>query len=180
MTQTSGRRMTGDQWCFILSEMAALSVRAAFARAGIYRKGVPDKESIRKPVHRTLKAYLGNKRREYESGVLESRHLENIEALSRVMADSHGELLRGGVLRIGPAQKALNLYLKYMWCLGQIGTPPHCPIDARILEKAPEVRDVKWTAIDSVGEYMRCIRALRSIAGTESLAEWECRQWNEG
>lgn len=47
------------------------------------------------------------------------------------------------VFRIGSAQKALNLYRKYLWCLGYIPFPPHCPFDATIIDQLPVCQKIK-------------------------------------
>jgi hypothetical protein len=47
------------------------------------------------------------------------------------------------LFRVGTAQKALNLYLKYLWCLGEIKTPPHCPFDRGIIQMLPVSERVK-------------------------------------
>jgi hypothetical protein len=54
-------------------------------------------------------------------------------------------------MRIGLAQKALNLYLKYLWCLGEIHEPPHCPLDSIVLGQVPGCKDVRWTLIATLG-----------------------------
>jgi hypothetical protein len=53
----------------------------------------------------------------YRHGVVEQHHLETIEQISDDLSRQFGHILVGGRLRIGTTQKALNLYLKFMWCL---------------------------------------------------------------
>jgi hypothetical protein len=102
------------------------------------------------------------------------------------MADSlseiHGDVLHEGRMKLGHAQKALNLYLKYRWCLGVASQPPHFPVDAIILRRIPEYRDGKtaWTQLDSPQAYLEIINAARRVAGdNQTLAEWElrCYRW---
>ena len=60
--------------------------------------------------------------------VHDREHMKNIEELSSRMSENYRSILRDGSFRIGPAQKALNLYLKYQWARGLIGataTLPH-------------------------------------------------------
>ena len=60
----------------------------------------------------------------------------------------HGAV--GGRFRIGVAQKALNLYLKHLWCLDWIYEPPHCPFDNGIIRLLrPTPRETLWTQMDS-------------------------------
>lgn len=87
--------------------------------------------------------------------------------------------LSDGRFRIGLAQKALNLYLKYLWCAGFAARPPHCPVDAIILESAGIRAATPWTRLDSIEEYARLIEALRAIASGRPLAEWELEVWSQ-
>jgi hypothetical protein len=109
----------------------------------------------------------------YREHVSESQHLENIAGLAnRISANCH-DVLIGGHLRIGTAQKALNLYLKYLWCLGRIPEPPHCPLDRTVISKLPPQRQVPWTQIDDIAVYQSIVQAAKEQAGSCSLAEWE-------
>jgi hypothetical protein len=80
-------------------------------------------------------------------------------------------------LRFGTSQKAFNLYLKFLWRLGYIPAPPHCPVDGVILRSAGI--SGSWTQSNSSAEYLRWINALRQHAGPKSLAEWEYGEWNQ-
>src|SRR5215467_3622009 len=81
-----------------------------------------------------------------------------------------------------PAQKALNLYLKYLWCTGEIRTPPHCPIDGGVIKKlGADLAGVPWTKLDNIEKYKELIAAGEKIAANkkrESLADWELICWN--
>ena len=97
--------------------------------------------------------------------------------------------LNGDHLRLGVAQKALNLYLKYLWCEHRIPTPPHCPFDSNILDKLtlPTGCERRWTQADKVEHYREWVLAAKKQAEKEaqkeskkevSLADWELRAWN--
>lgn len=77
------------------------------------------------------------------------------------------------------AQKSLNLYLKYLWCLSEVPMPPHCTVDGIVL-RAAGVHG-SWTKCDSIEEYKRWIGELKKHAkkhaGTDKLAEWEILVW---
>ena len=94
----------------------------------------------------------------------------------------------GGKFRIGTAQKALNLYLKYGWALGIIPEPPHCPIDSNVLakiEKCPRSAGCQicpnktWTTICTTHEYLHFAQKAREAANAhgQSLARWELEVW---
>ncbi len=170
--------MNDAQWKFVHSEILTMSVMAAFAHVGVYASGTPDAE--RRSLQETLKRELRRLSDQYQNAVSDDQHSENIQNLATTITNEHRKFLKGGAFRFGPAQKALNLYLKYLWCFDHIAEPPHCPLDARILAKAPELSEVLWTRLNSADEYIKCIHALRKIAGAESLAQWECEQFEQG
>lgn len=94
------------------------------------------------------------------------------------LSSDFAPLFRAGRFRIGLAQKALNLYLKYLWCAGFAARPPHCPVDAIILEAAG-IRDATpWTRLDSIEEYVRLIHRLRDGTKGQPIAEWELAAWS--
>ena len=80
-------------------------------------------------------------------------------------------------MRFGTSQKAFNLYLKYLWRLGKIVEPPHCPIDEIILRAGGLCGS--WTASTSRQEYMDWIRWLRMRAKRQrlTLSGWEYDAW---
>lgn len=82
-------------------------------------------------------------------------------------------------MRIGAAQKALNLYLKHLWCLGEIPEPPHCPIDAVVLGKVPVCDKVRWTLMKTIEEYRDVIEKAKKAAKGVPLAQWELSLYNE-
>ena len=51
------------------------------------------------------------------------------------LGKDHGDVLNGGKLFFGVAQKALNIYLKYLWCSNFDVRPPHCPFDYDIISR---------------------------------------------
>jgi hypothetical protein len=62
-----------------------------------------------------------------------------------------------GKINFGIAQKMLNLYLKYMWSLGNIQEPPHFPVDRiiqiKLIRTSQTTRDYPikieaWTQFD--------------------------------
>lgn len=109
----------------------------------------------------------------YRNGLSEEQHLANIEGLANELSSAHAGALTGGRFRIGTAQKALNLYLKYLWCVGWVAEPPHCPFDAIILAYVPECRDMRWTKLDSMEDYKRIVHFSKMVAADRSLSEWE-------
>lgn len=161
---------------FLHDEFFTLTLLGAFGRAGIWKKSTAEKE--RKQVHHALQSRLRSLAKQYRSPVPDAVHLENIRALADGLSAEFAPLFRDGRFRIGLAQKALNLYLKYLWCAGFAAQPPHCPVDAIVLAEA-KIRDATpWTKLDSMEEYSRLIERLRGIAKDQPLAEWELAAWS--
>jgi hypothetical protein len=134
---------------------------------------------------------------DYRVPVVEEAHLRNIELLADRVSSSCGELLCESTMRccsgvasppskgnrrfrIGSAQKALNLFLKYLWCLGEVREPPHCPFDRRIIERLPKGVQCNWTQCNDIEHYNRWVAAAQEEAKKDSLslAQWELCTFN--
>ena len=78
-------------------------------------------------------------------------------------------------LKIGTAQKLINLYWKMSWLLKPgIKVPLHCPFDSIIIRELDRsVRDIRWTRFDKIDDYKRLVAAVRQLSGSVSIAEWE-------
>ena len=119
---------------FLDQETLALTVNGALGRNRTYRDSVGSDR--RRAFRESLRGCLNSRLEEYRAErVSEDRHVANIDALSSGLSDRYQEILIDGRFRIGTAQKALNLYLKYGWARGMIPEPPHCPIDSIVLKK---------------------------------------------
>ncbi len=123
---------------------------------------------------------IDSQARRYQFGIAEHEHMAVIEEITKKMSQNHASILQNNCLRIGTTQKALNLYLKFLWCLeSDWRTPPHCPVDGTVL-KAGGILGT-WTQLNSLEQYLSWISLLRSFAakkGFASLAEWELSIWN--
>ena len=170
--------MLSGQEVFLLDQVFSLTLMATTQRGKIYRNG--SGEPSRNRFRQALRSALENLATQYKSDVSAAQHCANIEVLSKDLSSSHKEALNGERFRIGSAQKALNLYLKYLWCLDRIARPPHCPFDYRILSLIPNCETVKWTELDCISEYKRIVGEAEREAGDLSLSEWELRRWQLG
>ena len=117
---------------FLEGEILALVAMGALSRNPTYRC---QDDRMRKEFRGALQRCLSSLLEEYRRGrVSEARHVANIKVLSCGLSKRYGRILKCGEFRIGAAQKALNLYLKYAWARGIIlEEPPHCPIDSTVL-----------------------------------------------
>lgn len=103
----------------------------------------------------------------------------NISTLADTLSLLHTTVLKDGRFRIGSAQKALNLFLKYLWCIGEIPTPPHCPLDYKIIQKLPPPARRNWTEIETIDDYKSLVAEAKKLAGSQPLAEWELQLYNK-
>ena len=163
------------QNAFLFGEYFGLSLQAATQRAGIWADGVP--ETDRRELHFHLRDLLKKTVEQYVTPVDDATHNKTIERIANSLTRRHAGLLVDHRFRIGPTQKALNLYLKYMWCAGHIAMPPHCPIDAVVLKAVKLAPPVIWTKMYSIHQYTDVIAALKAVAAPLPLAEWELREW---
>lgn len=164
---------------FRKSQIFSMTLAATTQRSRIYSKDVNDSGRI--AFHLSLRSELEKIGKSYTHVVSDDAHVKNITSLATSVSQRHAAILNKERLRIGHAQKALNLYLKYLWCFGDIPEPPHCPIDFIILQSIPGHKSVRWTHLDSIDEYKCIINDARKAAAQEnlSLAQWELVKYNK-
>ena len=161
---------------FVISKMAAFNTRNP--NAPIYSEKPHPPGTLDIDLQKLLEAYVD----QFKTGKMtEQDHFDSIVHITTEISKKYGEILYKSRFRIGIAQKFLNLALKYLWCIGEISAPFHCPIDSIIIKKIeranPAVKFPKWTDFDCIDDYKRCISALREIAGSDKIAEWELKNW---
>lgn len=135
---------------------------------------------MKQKLHDSLSARLRQLGKKYGVPVTSEQNCTHIRELAVVLTSEFCNILKGGRFRIGIAQKALNLYLKYLWCLGWLPIPPpNCPLDRRIIDKLnlKDRNGLDWTKLDEMENYKKLIQKCRQIAGNISLAEWELKAW---
>lgn len=134
---------------------------------------------LRSDVKDYLVAYL-----QKFNDLTEKNHYDKIEIMSKIISDKHGHILFNGRLRIGVSQKIINLFLKYMWTIGKIRMPYHCPFDniikTRLLAENHNFVLQDWTVLDSIEEYKKYVSLAKIKANNKRLtiAEWELLNWN--
>lgn len=121
--------------------------------------------------------------RSYEKPVEGEQHIQTIRGLAERLSKDFAEVLNDDILVFGIAQKALNVYLKYLWCADSSKVnPPHCPFDYDIIStlKLKPRTEHRWTFCDSEDDYREWVRAAWDTTkkkGYSSLAEWEVVEW---
>jgi hypothetical protein len=157
---------------FLKKEFVVLSINAAFQRNQNVYKEQPN-ELIKAGFRDFLERFLAALPL-YE--LTEKRLYKIIDDLT-IKTREYRDILKLGQLNYGTAQKLVNLYLKYLWCLDMAPEPPHCPIDRIILGKA-KISDVSWTKINSREEYKSIVNKIKIISKDLSIAQWELENFN--
>ncbi|MFB3789581.1 MAG: hypothetical protein ACE15F_24760 [bacterium] len=169
--------MDAYQEQFLRDEFFSLTLMATVQRADVYTSD-PDVKD-RKAFRNALRSKLEQIAQGYKKQVPEETHIRNIVNLSTSLTSAYAKVLKDGRFRIGTAQKALNLYLKYLWCLGKIPPPPHCPFDSLIIAKLPAYKGPRWTALASEQEYRTLVSIAKDKAQRTPLAVWELQIYNK-
>jgi hypothetical protein len=158
------------------SEAIKNSVIAAFQRNRVYKGKTFISLIDRKKLQCALRSEMRGLASSYSQVVSEDVHCGNIQNLAEKLTEQFREILDDNRFKIGTAQKALNLYLKFLWCLGvHQQEPPHCPLDGIILKKAKIYE--AWTKLDSMDSYRQWVGSIRALAQPQSLSEWELKYW---
>ena len=155
----------------------------AFQRANIYKKS-GDITTAQKKHFRDFLAFqlkLTLSRILIISDYTDNHHFEIITQFSETVSEKHKNILEDGRLRIGHAQKLINLYWKLSWLLKKdIPKPVHCPFDSIIISKLPkEVRHITWTKMDRIDDYKALVAACREMLTVSDtsycITDWELK-----
>jgi hypothetical protein len=155
------------------------AITAAFQRALIYADGIDN--GARDQLKHDLEGHLRRVEAHYQKNISSEEHFQTIACVANEMSDKHSHTLKNGQFRIGIAQKAVNIYLKLLWCYGWIPEPPHCPIDSTVLAEIGD-KQTRWTKMDDIEEYRATIERIQAYIRQDepmtSLSEWELGVWN--
>lgn len=177
---------------FLNSEIWNLTFQGGFQRANIYKEDVSEK--LRKEFREQLRAYIeALVEIKYIVEVSEEEHIKNIKGIVK-FSEINKIDERTIPINFGVAQKLLNLYLKYIWCLGKLEFAPiHFPVD-RLMQEILNKEAVKlgfpknemkaWTKYEDEIEYLKVIRFAEKVRDKNknykilSLAELELSLFN--
>ena len=162
---------------FLLDQFHGLVLAATVQRAHIYRPTAS--EIVRNKFRIGLRFALDEYVEAYATPVEDTAHVQRIGVLADRLSLMHEAALAAGRFRVGPAQKALNLFLKYQWSAGWIPRPPHCPFDAVIIDALPYRARIRWTQLDSLEQYRALVSVARGVAAGVPLAEWELLEYEK-
>lgn len=167
--------MTKEQE-FIVHEIWILAWNASVQRAKLYKKGLSQKDRKASDFRSSVISYIeGEIFQSYKSGCSEEQHYSNIKSLIAKANTLGSGILGPDGYKYGVAQKLLNLAVKYLWCLGHIKEPPHCPVDRIVINKTKLKDKVSWTEIKEQKLYEDVIKEITVLASAKSLtlAQWE-------
>ena len=161
--------LSSEKCRFLESEFLTNSIDGALQHAGIYSATASEKR--RNELRQHLRDSLRRVAREYHTAIVpEGDHYKKIQSLPDELSSNFHDIIKDR-FRIGVAQKALNLYLKYLWCLDRISVPPHCPFDSAVLHELE--LESSWTRSSKIEDYKSWVEHAKVAAGTKTLAEWE-------
>jgi hypothetical protein len=165
---------------FIDEEIWILTFGGAFQRAEIYKKDdlkETEREKIRTKFREEIKNYIRQEvAPQYKNIIDDNTHIQNIVNFTE-WSKNFASILNDGYLKIGVSQKLINLYLKYLWSLNKIQTPPHCPFDRIIITKLGYASPPSWTKLDNIELYKEFVQKAKQKAEIQksSIAEWELK-----
>lgn len=163
---------------FILKEIWSLTINGAFQRAYVYSEiAKGDKKTTEKEIFKNkLRKFIEDISLSYVDELKDiNLHYSKIASIS-AFSEDYGNLLMNNKLNFGISQKLLNLYLKYLWCLGKIKTPPHFPVDRQIQILLGDNNPTAWTNWQDNNVYDEVIDKAKTKRGNEkygSIAELE-------
>ena len=169
------------QQMFIYREVTILAWGASVQRAKLYNPDIPSEERKNDVFRASVLSFIEtNLLPKYKTGCSEADHVANIQSLVNFGTKAGGDLLGSDGYKFGVAQKLLNLLLKYLWCLGHLTEPPHCPVDRIVLAKTTLRDKLNWTEIKDVAKYNEAIEAIRVVANADklSLPQWELHSYS--
>ena len=165
-----------DARAYLQAEFITMTILGSLGRSSTYRKGATEAE--KKEFRKSLGVFLLEQAPRYVTPVDEGEHLRIVTDMCSTLSAGHGDALRNGRFRVGVAQKALNLFLKYLWCAGWCAEPPHCPFDSIVIARLPKAAQLAWTKLDDIEEYVALVAAARQAALGRSLAVWELMEYS--
>jgi len=134
------------------------------------------KEALKEELRSLAKNYEGQ-------DICGDTHIQTIRAMAERLKNGHTDILNGEKLVFGVAAKALNVYLKYLYCSGFDVRPPHCPFDYDLIAmlKPPAGVEYKWTYAEEADYRVWVSLALATAkgGGFDSLSAWEVVTWAE-
>ena len=153
-----------------------LTIAGAFQHNKVYSNNVSDtrRAKFKSCIREYIECFIIP---QYYRYISEKQHIINLKKLQNYSRFCGKGVILNNKLNIGTVQKLLNLYLKYLWCIGEIAMPPHCPVDSTVLN-AVGLGNVSWTNIQTISDYENVIKVIKSKTKNAPLAYWELNLFN--
>lgn len=170
---------------FILKVAFSNTLSSSFQRGYVYREKLTDEKQSeydkkKNELRSSLRDELFSLETIYQKVVHPDEHLKLIGDISKKLTKKHSNILSNKKFRIGTTQKAVNLFLKFLWAYDYTpNEPPHIPLDGIVLKAINS--DVKWTELDCIDEYKFLISCVDNVAKESgcSICKWELNLWNK-
>ena len=160
---------------FLNKEVWSLTFGGAFQRAGIYiyNVDISKKAEFRAAIRNKVNTIVQNKYKDKITIVSSDAHMKTLLEVKEWIDENYSLILTNGEIKFGIVQKLVNLFLKYQWCMGLVGMPPHCPFDRIVISKMKLRNPPSWTKMNSIETYKMLIDSASALAGNKTIAEWE-------
>ena len=160
---------------FLNKEVWILSFGGAFQRANVYKRNI--NESLRKEFRKSIQFKIEEYVKKYyvHNSPTSDEHCDNLIEIKKWTDGNFSQILSKNEIKLGVVQKLLNLYLKYLWCLGKVCKPPHCPIDRIIISKLNIKNPPNWTTLNDIKDYMNIVNKISQNANGINIADWELK-----
>jgi len=163
-----------------------ITLDGSFQRANIYRKSTVINDSVKTGFRNYLAQHLKQTLTEISArdAYTDEDHYNILQIFSENVGKEYQEILSEGKLRIGTAQKLLNLYWKFSWLLKpDIPKPIHCPFDSIVIAALNiPGNHILWTKMDSIQEYEALVTACKLQIGNlnveNCIADWELKLYS--
>lgn len=163
------------------------AIAASVQHNSLYAPGISpeEKEAVRGDWRSFLVGIIGKYKNQQTVGEYECDFLKLQEQMNNQFAHAfyqtpHPKYKTDPGFRVAHAQKSLSVFLKHLWCMDEVDTPPQCPVDRVVLEIAGLKYDkAKWGYVNSIEEHRRKISQLISAKNDdqEPLAVWELKKF---
>ena len=183
------------------------AIKASVQHNSLYADNTDEKDKIK--IRKEWKKLLDKFSKKYEFSQTVEIYENDIIQLKEIMNEKFSMFFRNTKhpkykydtgFRISHSQKSLSIFLKFLWCAGEIKTPPQCPVDAVILGMAgKKYPDKKWGFVNSIEIHQEkiswienAVSKYNSIPANErqinnlifekgrdlEIAEWELAHFN--
>ena len=151
------------------------SIKAAVQHNKLYANNVP--VSRKKYIRDYWGTCLEEIGWEFKKKVSIKNYEKLIQGLQLQMNREFGEEFANGVInvsmfRLSHAQKSISVYIKILWCMGQIQEPEICPVDRIILSKtkARNSNLVLWGYVNTIDEHRNKFKYIQDAAELSKMS----------